>query len=205
MGGHPPNHPSPKRPWRLVTSDLKEPWWLGDANHELRNPKFYLTYFLDICVYVYIYIYMYVCVIVCVGLSENRLLPIPMDSLHFPHFNGYLCVSPIFRQTHTSDQVGELYDFPFLTTLNTISLYHTTLPGAPRLSFFLDITRLRVGFGVRRNDGGVLARMVVVFGGLWFVGLYNIINLYIYIQYIYILYYTYCLLYIYNVCVHVCI
>ena len=65
-------------------------------------------------------VYIYTYVIVCVGLSENRLLPIPMDSLHFPHFNGYLCVSPIFRQTHTSDQVGELYDFPFLTTLNII-------------------------------------------------------------------------------------
>ena len=140
--------------------------------------------------------------IVCVGLSENRLLPIPMDSLHFPHFNGYLCVSPIFRQTHTSDQVGELYDFPFLTTLNIISLYHTTLPGAPRLSFFLDISRLRVGFGVRRNDGGVLARMVVVFwGGV--VGLYNIINLYVYIYiqcvYIYI-HIVYCIstMYVYT-------
>jgi hypothetical protein len=30
--------------------------------------------------------------------------------------------------------------------------------------------------------------MVVVFGGLWFVGLYNIINLYIYIYTIYIIY-----------------
>jgi hypothetical protein len=33
------------------------------------------------------------------SLSENTVLQIPMDYHHFPYYNGYLWVFPIFRPT----------------------------------------------------------------------------------------------------------